>query len=80
MTKEELKRGLEIQNHIDSLSNQRYDVQHALDYISAGRIRVYSDIKITDITDLDFNREVLSNYINKIDLWIKELEEEFNAL
>lgn len=90
MTKEELKRANEIRQRLDYLSQEKYKIQYCIDYLSATRnpisgpyIRICvpaNNNKSMDIKDSSVVNEVLSNYISKIDSWIKELEEEFNAL
>lgn len=89
MTEDQLKRGRDIQDSIRTLKETRDKVQHGFDYTEADNeaartyIRVHVPSNSThgvDIKDIDFNKEVLSVYIRRIDLKIVELEEEFKAL
>lgn len=89
MTEDQLKRGRDIQDSTRTLKETRDKIQHGLDYTEADNeaARTYIRVQVPsnsahgiDIKDIDFNKEVLSVYLRKIDLKIVELEEEFKAL
>lgn len=89
MTENQLKRGGDIQYKLRTLNQIKGEFQFALDSVGLKnevartyiRVNVPSNSTIgLDIKDIDFNKEILSAYIRKIDLEIVKLEEEFKAL
>lgn len=89
MTENQLKRGGDIQDGLRGLGRIKEKFQYALDHVALEnevartyiRVQVPSNsmIELT-IKDIDFNKEVLSVCIRKIDLEIVKLEEEFKSL